>query len=163
MIDTKSARRRLVAFASYGDLARDLDRLEAGQRAGTVRKLGNREPGPIFGHLATSIDGSFDGMPELKNAAPLVLRIVGPLVKRRVLAAPLRPGVRMSSTAENALWDDSFSFDEGARRLRAAIARLDRPNAKPGAAHPVFGRLSPQEWKTFHLRHAELHLSVLQP
>jgi len=28
-------------------------------------------------------------------------------------------------------------------------------------SHPLFGKLSREEWNRFHLRHAELHMSFL--
>ncbi len=162
LVDTKQARRRMVSYASLADFSKDLDKVELAHRAGTLRKLGNREAGPIFGHLAVSMRGSFAGMPELKGAVPLWLRLLGPLVKKRALSGPLRPGVRMSGGAERALWDDGLTVETGLAGLRAEVARLSRADARPGAAHPIFGKLSAGEWKTFHLRHAELHMSFLQ-
>jgi hypothetical protein len=29
--------------------------------------------------------------------------------------------------------------------------------------YPVFGKLTPEEWHQFHLRHAELHMSFVLP
>ncbi len=162
-VDTKAARRRLVTYSSLTQFAADLEKVEEAHRAGTLRRLGNREPGPIFGHLAISMRGSREGMPELKAAAPWWLRLVGPLVKGRVLKSPLQPGVRMSSRAEDALWDDGLTFEEGMIALRAEVERAGKPGCVYGAAHPVFGKMSTEEWSVFHLRHAELHMSFLQP
>lgn len=162
-VNTKLARRRLVSYASLSDFAKDLDKVEAAHRAGTVRQLGNRGAGPIFGHLAVSMRGSVEGMDALKSAAPLWLRLVGPLAKKRVLSGPLRPGVNLSAAAEAALWDDSLTFEAGLQDLRAQIERISTPGNEPRAAHPIFGKLTVAEWGTFHLRHAELHMSFLQP
>ncbi len=107
--------------------------------------------------------GSIEGMDELKSAAPLWLRLIGPLAKKRVLGGPLRPGVNLSSAAEAALWDNGLGFEQGLSDLRSQIERIGKPGNEPKAAHPIFGRMSVQEWATFHLRHSELHMSFLQP
>ena len=162
-VNTKMARRRLVAYVSLADFMKDLEKVEAAHRAGTLKQLGNRGAGPIFGHLAVSIRGSIDGMDGLKGAAPLWLRVIGPYVKTRVLARPLQPGLRLNAIAESALWDDTLAFEAGLRELRAQIARASAPGTQPGAMHPIFGKMSGREWGVFHLRHAELHMSFLQP
>lgn len=162
-VNTKMARRRLVSYSSLADLVRDLDSVENAYRGGTLRQLGNRAAGPIFGHLAVSMRGSIEGMDALKGAAPLWLRLVGPLAKKRVLSGPLRPGVNLSTAAEAALWDDALSFEAGLGDLRAQIDRISKPGNEPRAAHPIFGKLTVAEWGTFHLRHSELHMSFLQP
>lgn len=163
VVDPRFARRRMVVFASLDDVERDLGVLETAHRVGRLRRLGNREPGAIFQHLAVSIRGSFDGMPELNGAALLWLRLVGPFVKSRVLAQPLRPGVRMASRAEQALWEDDVNFEAALAALRQQIDRLRSSPSGPEAKHPIFGRLTSAEWRAFHLRHAELHLSFLDP
>lgn len=153
----------MVACQSLADVLSDLQRVEASFRSGSLEALGNHTAGALLGHLAVSMDGSFDGIAALERAVPWWLRLVGPLAKRRVLGTALRPGVRMSNRAEQALWDEDLAFEAGIEKLRKAIARLDHPDAKPTAPHPVFGRLTPAEWKTFHLRHCELHMSFLRP
>lgn len=161
--NTKTARRRLVSYASLADLSKDLDKVEAAHRAGTLKPLGNHQPGPVLGHIAIAIRGSFDSLAALNRAAPLWLRVIGPLVKSRVLSSPLRPGVRMSPAAEAALWDHTLTFERALDLLRTQVSRLGAPGASPSATHPIFGNLTPAEWQTFHLRHAELHMSFLQP
>ena len=162
-VNVKTARRRLVVYSSLSDFAKDLDRVEHAHVSGTLRQLGNRKPGPIFGHLAVSMRVSIEGMDALKSAAPLWLRLVGPFAKKRVLSGPLRPGVNLSSAAEAALWDDRLGFEHGLKDLRAQIVRIAKPGNEPKSAHPIFGKMSVQEWGTFHLRHSELHMSFLQP
>ncbi|MDX9911600.1 MAG: hypothetical protein RBS39_07210 [Phycisphaerales bacterium] len=49
MIDTKIAERRPVSYASFDDLARGLDLLEAAHRAGTLRHTANWTPGHLPG------------------------------------------------------------------------------------------------------------------
>jgi hypothetical protein len=159
-VNTKTARRRLVAYASLADFSTDLDKLEAAHRAGTLRVLGNHAPGPNFAHLAASMQRSFDGFPV---TIPRWLRLLGRLMKNRILSRPFQPGFNLSKAAESSAWNDRVSFDEGLAALRAQIARAAKPDARPSAPHPFFGPMTTPQWQTYHLRHAELHMSFLQP
>jgi hypothetical protein len=124
--------------------------------AGRLERLGNWSLGRCFAHLAAFIDFAYDGYPPgLKP--PAVLRLIGPLLKRRFLTRPLPAGVRIPRTPTGTVGDDEVSTDEGLARLTAAVARLAA--APPTAPNPIFGALSHSEWIALHLRHAELHLS----
>lgn len=159
-VNTKTCRRRLVAFSSLDDIARDLDRIEASHKAGTLKKLGNHEAGPVCHHLGMAMQRSFDGFPIRVNA---ILGLLGKALKKQVLAKQFQPGFRLNSKAESVAWNDAVSFDEGITLLKHQIARARAPGAAPRAAHPFFGPLTPTEWQVYYLRHAELHLSFLQP
>lgn len=161
-VNPRTARRRMLALASLADLNAELDRLEAAHRAGKLRRTGNHEPGAIFAHLAMATKASFDGFP---TQAGLPLRILGRLLKRRLLARPFKPGLKLSSKNEALAWDTSVTFDDGLARLRAEMTRLTAAQSagpKPQMPHPFFGDMSPDDWFVYHLRHAELHLSFLQ-
>lgn len=160
MINTKTVRRRLVAFSSLGDVTKDLDRLEAAHRAGTLKKLGNHEPGAIFLHLADAMRCSFDGFPA---RSPLAMRLLCRLIKRRVLSQPFKPGLKLGAKTDQRVWNDSTSFDDGLAALRTQIARASSPGDTPSQPHPFFEFMTREEWNTYYLRHAELHLSFLQP
>jgi len=159
-VDTKQARRRLVAYTSLQDLWKDLDLLEQSHRAGTLRRLGNHDAGPNFAHLALAMKCSHDGFASL---APAWLRLVGRISKKGTLSKPFRPGFNLRKQDESKAWDDSVSFDEGIRLLREQVARAMKPGASPSAAHPFFGPMTPAEWQVYYLRHAELHMSFLKP
>jgi hypothetical protein len=103
---------------------------------------------------------SFDGFPAL---APSWLRWLGPLLKNRILSHPFEPGLKLRSDAESVAWHDAIAYDDGLAQLRAQIVRCRQPGAQPAAVHPFFGPLSPAQWATYYLRHAELHMSFLQP
>lgn len=158
LVKTRSVRRRLVAYSSQAEVAADLDVLEAARATGRLRRLGNHEAGPIFNHLAMAMERSLDGFP---IRAALWLRLLGPLVKKSVLSKPLQPGVNLRESDERFAWNTAVTFEDGLAQLRAQIARAARPESIPAAAHPFFGAMTPEEWRVYHLRHAELHLSFL--
>lgn len=158
-VDVRSVRRRMVAFSAQADVARDLDALEAAHGSGRLERLGNHEAGPIFDHLAMAMERSVDGFP---IRAALFLRLIGPLVKKSVLSKPFQPGIRLRESDEKFAWNDAVTFEHGIASLRAQIQRAARPEVKANAAHPFFGKMTPEEWRVYHLRHGELHLSFLR-
>lgn len=54
-----------------------------------------------------------------------------------------------------------LTLDDGLTRMRSAVARLK--GTPPGLPNPIFGPLGHEDWKSMHLRHAELHLGYLHP
>jgi hypothetical protein len=158
-INTKTARRRLVALTCLADLTADLNKIEAAHRAGTLKHLGNHPPGSIFFHLSAPMKGSFEGIPHIP---PWWLGVLGRLLKKRILSQPFRPGFALKKHVDDAVWNDKISFDEGLALLREQVRRASAPTAAPNRAHPFFSEMTPTDWQTYYLRHAELHLSFLQ-
>lgn len=160
MINTRKCRRRLVSYSSLADLSRDLDVLQAAHAAGTLKALGNHSPGGVLAHVALGMRCSFDGFP---SRAPAWIRWLGPLMKKSVLSKPFEPGFKLKKEIDAKVWDDATSFEAGVQQLREQIARASSPSAAPSAPHPFFGAMTAGEWQVYFLRHAELHLSFLQP
>lgn len=144
-------RRRQLRFASLEEVVADAERLVA---AGNAKTVGNWSLDRLLMHLAVAIDGSIDGVPGQANR---LLRIVGPLVKAWVFRRGLSPGVRLPVKLEAIAFPPGASAAEALGRLRVAIERTK--SQRMTARHPVFGKLTHEEWNLFHLRHAELHLS----
>jgi len=152
----KVAGRRTLRFESMQEVLDELDRLEHSE----VELLGNWSLGQIYAHLARGFDGAVDGVP--RTLAPWYFRIIGPLVKRRVLKGRLAAGFKIPRAAEAALIpDQELPPEQGLRELREAIGRFDRE--KRSSRHPVFGELTAEEWTQLMLRHCELHLSFVLP
>ncbi len=152
-------RRRPVVYPNLRALADDLAVLQKAHETGRLRRLGNHDPGPIFDHLARAMARSFDGFPV---SPAWWLRVLGPLIKKRVLARPFKPGFMLPARIERSVWDDSVSFEDGMRSLLDQVGRASAPGANPSQPHPIFGRMTPHEWQAYHLRHAELHLNFLE-
>ena len=53
------------------------------------------------------------------------------------------------------------TFEEAFAALKVAVERLRATQER--VPHPVMGKLSLEEWEQFHLRHAEMHLSFVNP
>ena len=153
MIDkTNAAKRRTIRFSTLAEIVRDAESLLPQHTT-----VGNWSFGQICEHLAKMMHGSIDG---LDFQAPWFARwFIAPLVKNSMLTRPLSAGFRLPPGAKPVLPSDAVSPESGLAQLKAAVERLERE--APGASHPFLGRLSSEEWKQLHLRHAELHLSFI--
>lgn len=156
-VDTaKVTGRRELHFEWIDEILDEAERIAA---ASQVRTLGNWSPGQIMQHLAAGMHVSIDGSP---HRPPWYLRLVGPLVKRRVLTKGMSPGFQLrarESQSQGAA--EVITTESGLAALREAIRRMRREAHRE--PHVFFGKLTYQEWEQLHLRHAELHFSFLLP
>lgn len=155
-VNTKEvSERREVQFESFQHLLSDAEALSHGE----VLTLGNWSLGQIFLHLALSIHASIDGTGE--QASWLTRLFARLFYARRLLDGPMPAGLRLPPGAARQVSPKPVSVDKGLRALRKAVERIQFETDR--AAHPVLGELSLDQWDSFHLRHAELHLSFAVP
>jgi hypothetical protein len=155
-VDTKTVQgRRELDFGSLDEVLADAERLVA--FPGT-KILGNWPLSQLLTHLATMINGSIDGT---SAKAPWFIRLVGPLLKGRVLKNKMSPGFKLPKDVEVRFFPAKTSPQEALEQLRTAVGRLQ--NERMTTRHPILGKLTHEEWTRLHLRHAELHLSFAIP
>jgi hypothetical protein len=151
---TPAVSRRKLRFESYDDILNDVRKLAGGR----CHQLGNWSLGQACQHLANTMHMSIDGA---TGKAPWFLRLIGPLVKSRILTRPMRPGFKVPPGISAQLLPGDKDSAAGVAELEKAIERLKQTaDRKP---HVVFGPLSRDEWDSLHMRHSELHLSFLVP
>ena len=121
--------------------------------------VGNWSYGKILQHLTDGLNRSFDGFPFRSNV--LVRWVARTFMKKKLLTQPMSAGFKLPKKWEEELPADSTPVDEALSRLKQAIARFEREEAR--ASHPVLGSLTPEEWVQLHLRHAALHMSFVIP
>jgi hypothetical protein len=161
MIDTKHVTDvRALSFASSSDVLSDAERLAEAERTGTLRRTGNWTLGQTFSHVAAFMDFPYDGYPPTLRP-PWFVRLLAPMMKRKFLHSPLPKGFKIPKTQDGTVGADLVSTDEGLARLRRSWTRLDA--GPPDVPNPVFGRLTHDEWKALHCRHAELHFGFAHP
>ena len=156
----KSPSRRKLHFVTIDDALAEADRLAAADRDGRIIQLGNWTLGQALGHLATWAEFAVDGYPESLHP-PLVVRLIGRLLRNRVLHGPMMAGMRIGRVPGGTIGTDVLPTDDGLRRFRVAMERLR--TTPPTITNPVFGRMTHAEWIQLNLRHAELHLGFLVP
>ena len=147
--------RRELHFTKLAEIQAEAERLVAAPH----RQLGNWPLGYALAHLAGSMKMSLDGA---DFTAPFYIRWFAPLIKKRLLRGPMKPGFQLPQQATKQLMPDGpVSTPEGMNQLRTTIERMDRePQRHPS---PVFGPMTREEWDQLHLRHAELHLGFYVP
>ena len=155
-VDTATVQvRRKLTFRSFDEVLADAERLVSSPNTKT---LGNWPLSQLLTHLATTINSSIDGM---SAKAPWLLRLVGPLVKWRIIKNGMSSGFKLPKEREATAFPAASSPQEALGKLRAAVGRLKQERMT--ARHPVFGKLTHEEWTRLHLRHAEMHLSFAVP
>lgn len=157
-IDTKHAQRRTLRFNSLDDLLAEVDRIVAADRAGTLRTTGNWTAGQALGHLATWINYGYEGFP---MKVPWFIRVLIKMKLKAYLRDGMPAGVHIPKVEGGTFGTEPLTIEEGARRLREAVARLRREPARFDS--PAFGKLSEEDRVRLNLRHAELHLGFMQP
>ncbi len=151
-IKTKSVPgRRELSFSTLDDIISDAERLLSSTR---MRTLGNWPLTQLLTHLAMTVNNSIDGF---QVKAPLIIRLIGPLLKGRMTTRKMSPGLNLPKNAEAAAFPDAASAAAAFEDLRRAVARTKSERMQ--AAHPAFGRMNHDEWTQLHLRHSDMHLS----
>ncbi len=157
-VDTRQVKsRRQVRYQSFEDLVADAERL-AGAKVGTTA---NWSLGQTLKHLGLAMEGST--RPGKGFKVPWWVKVLGFVyLRRRLVYGPFPPGLQLpKSAAARLVPTEEVSATDGLATLRRGIEKLRSESTR--ATHPVAGALSIAEWDSFHLRHAELHMSFLHP
>jgi hypothetical protein len=147
--------RRKLTFRSFDEVLADAERLVSSPNTTT---LGNWPLSQLLTHLTKGINGSIDG---ISGKAPWFLRLIGPIVKGRIIKNGMSPGFKLPKGREAESFPAAPSPQEALGKLRDAVGRLKQERMT--ARHPFFGKLTHEEWTRLHLRHAEMHLSFAVP
>ena len=150
------AGRRKLRYRDFGELLSDAEHLASGP----TRSLGNWSLGQALKHLALMMEMAVDGNPF--DAHWLIRLVARVLYRRQLIHSHMSPGFQLpAAMAEQLVPEVEVSPEEGLAALRAAIARMKTQPLQE--YHPLLGAMSRDEWREFHLRHAELHLSFIVP
>lgn len=161
MSDPRTTERRSISYATFDDLARDLDALEAAHRAGTLRHTANWTAGQNLEHCAILMECALDGFPS--NAPWIIRTLARALFLRAALSGkPAKAGYKLPKQASFLIPSDSATFENGIARVRRVIERL-RAGERFAHPSPIFGTLTHDQWTSLQLGHAALHLSFLHP
>jgi hypothetical protein len=155
-VNTKAVTgRRQLHFNSVDEVLADAERLANGP----YTQLGNWSLGEMCEHLAKSLDSATDNN---QYRPILLLRLLVPLFKKRILASSIPSGFRMPEKMKPIFMPATGTgTDEGLAHLRIAVERFKAANLPHRS--PTFGSMSRDDWHRFHCRHAEMHLSFLVP
>jgi hypothetical protein len=160
-VNTKRLRgRRMLRFESLQEVIKEAEVCAAAERSGRLVCRGNWTLGQTLGHLAFWADAPYAGYPPMRRMPwPLSMRM--PLFKKRFVMKAAPAGVRIPGTPDGTLGTECLTTEEGLARLRRAFGRMERE--APQFPSPAFGPMTHEETILLNLRHAELHLSFLDP
>ena len=146
--------RRRISFDSVEGAAADIEQL----RCDGYEKLGEWDLGQICEHLAILLKGSLEGFGSLM---PWIVRAtVGRYFLGRILRKRSMPtGLRIPSALRPGPSDGDDP--ETIERTKELLLRVGR--ATEVHPSPLFGRLTPDQWRQLHLIHTAHHLSFLVP
>ncbi len=148
---TIDSKRRALSFTSLSEVMPEVDRLLQGHRT-----VGNWSLAQICSHLAGSFIFSVEGFPA--RVPWLIRKTIGPLAKREVFGkGRMREGIKLP---EKFTPPSGLDARAEAEALRAAL-NVYSAHAGPLADHPMFGRLSRDEWTRLHCIHCAHHLSFV--
>jgi hypothetical protein len=149
---------RSLSFILLDELLHEVERCTAAEARGTLVCTGNWSLGTILGHLAAWIDYAYDGYP---FTVPWPMRLLGPLLKGRMVRGPLRAGVRIPGIKGGTVATQPMETAQGEANLRRAIERLRA--LAPVRPNPLLGPLTHAQWISLHCAHAALHLGYVHP
>jgi hypothetical protein len=146
--------RRGLRFHEYDDILADVDSL----LASGYDRAGQWSLGQMCHHTATVMEMSLDGFP---GRLPWLFRAIA---RRFLLRKILRHHVfqRRFPAPKYIQPPDGEEDHAGVERLRAVLGRL-KTHSGPMKPSPLFGTLTPEEWRELHLWHCEHHLGYLHP
>ncbi|MGD1915890.1 MAG: DUF1569 domain-containing protein [Phycisphaerales bacterium] len=161
-IDTKSAHRRSLRFASLDEVVADLDAIEDSLDAGALKPSGNWSVGEACDHLRKFFEFAIDGFP---SKAPAPVRLIARMMlKRRATASdePFPAGFKLPKAASALLPTPVIGDRESMAALRVQSDRVQK-GERFSHPSPLIGSLTHDEWMVMQLKHFSLHLSFLHP
>ena len=152
-VDTgKVSGRRKLRFQCCDDILADCEKLLDG-----YRQLGNWSLGKMATHLSDACNMALEPS---TIRVPWVIRFVARNVFKKKALQKMSPGFKLPKSAAS-LEPNETEDRAGVEKLRQTLVRWKQQ--KERYHHPFFGQLTPEEWETLMLRHAEMHLSFLLP
>jgi hypothetical protein len=147
--------RRTLRFKDLNEAIAEIHRL----KDGGYEQAGRWSLGENLDHLNRTMQMAIDG-PPFKLPAPLrpILRwLLLPKMKRGDI-------IRFKAKAPPALQPaNDLQIDEGVRQFESLAAQIMDSNTQLSPVHPVFGRISADDWRAMLTWHAAHHLSFLVP
>ena len=153
-VNTSQVQRRTLRFETLDQALAEARRIAQLAREGKAEYAGNWDAGQILNHLGVWAEFAYGGNPT-KVSFPL--RLLGPLLRNHFLRKGLPAGHSIPGVPNGTHGTEQMPVDQALARMTAAFTRL-KTETPPGR-HPLFGKMSHEQYIALNLRHAELHMS----
>ena len=148
--------RRELALNSLDEVVAEVERLVMGE----VVTTGKHSFPQIVRHLALSNDMMTGRIAPPK--LPLLMRLMLPLIRSAILRGPVKPGVKLPSSAEKVFWSDKeISINDAIAMLKDSVRYYQQNGPLP--VHPIFGKATREQLDGLTCGHASMHLSFVHP
>ena len=136
--------------ARVEEVSQRMDRLQPESRP----LWGKMNPAQALAHCATAMEMAVG---KIHPPRMFIGRILGPLVKQKVLRGPMR---RNSPTAKILVVADQRELAAERERLRSLVRQFAAAGSQGCTKHPhvFFGTLTPDEWAVLMYKHVDHHL-----
>ena len=151
----KNSNRRPLAFKTLEESLEEIRRL----KNSGYEKAGSWNLDQICQHLNKTMRTAFDGA---EFGLPGMIRPVVRVIFMRIVKKGKQ--VNMSATAPPQLVpEESIDLEKEIQEYESLIERYNQGESEIKHRHPIIGKLSADQWKSFHAWHAAHHLSFLIP
>lgn len=109
-------------------------------------------------HVGRVIKAGVEGSPV---KVPLLLKLIGPVLKKRFTTKGFTPGIKLpSQAADHLVAPADTTLDQAMAMIESAIEYAKDKGFLP--KNPMMGRMTPQQWVDLHCRHAEMHFGLIE-
>ena len=145
--------RREIRYESLQDF---LDDAESLVNAENVITVGNWNLAQILKHLAINMRLAVDG--RLNFKVPWLVKFFMKFKKNQMINGKLKPGIKLPDNVSRLLVPKPTTDLQDAWEMTQK--QVQKFSDHTGfAEHPVFGKITDEEWLKLTLRHCELHMS----
>ena len=149
--------RRRIRFNSFDELIAEIDRLHTGG----YDRVAEWDLARCCEHMTRVMRASLDGFGHIP--VPLWMRCLGRCVFKPAVLLTGRMPRRFPTAKEMVAEDDDVRPEATAVSHCIATIREVAAHDGPFEPSPLFGRMSPAQWRRMHLVHAAHHFSFLVP
>ncbi len=152
---TEQKRRPKPVFKNFDEVITDIEQLASGK----IVTSGNYTFAQIVKHLATTNQMVIGEIVPPK--LPLMMRMLMPLMRKKILNGPVEPGFKLPNTAmQTFFWDTSdVQLSDAIDKFKRSVEAYRKNGPLP--VHPIFGKATAEEIEGITLRHAAMHLSFV--
>jgi hypothetical protein len=146
---------RELHLTTLDDILAEAKRIAA-QPDATSR--GTWTPAQNIWHVGRFIKAGVEGYPA---KVPFILKLIGPLLKKRFTTTGFSPGIKLpSQAADHMVAPADTTIEQAMDMFETAVQGAKDKGFLP--KNPMMGKMTPQQWIDLHCRHAEMHFGLIE-